>query len=352
VRADALEDLFGEGGIDALLVTDLTNVRYLTGFTGTNGLALVAPGLRVFLTDFRYVERAAAEVSGEWERPEVGRDLLPHVFERFASGKLGFEDGHVSVRQLTQLREKAPEDVDLVPAGDLVERLRMVKDGDELAAIAAAAELADEVFAWTTAQGLIGKTERQVAFAAETRMRELGAEPSFPSIVAGGPNGAQPHAEPGDREIRSGELVVFDWGAMLNGYCSDCTRTLATGEIDDAARAVYETVREAQAAASAAVSPGAEGKAVDAVAREIIAAAGHGERFGHGLGHGVGIEVHEKPTLSVASEDTLAPGNVVTVEPGIYVPGHFGVRIEDLVAVEESGTRNLSGHSKELTLVG
>jgi Xaa-Pro aminopeptidase len=351
VRADALEDLFGEAGIDALLVTDLTNVRYLTGFTGTNGIALVGPGLRVFLTDFRYVERAATEVGGDWERPEVGRDLLPHVFERFASGKLGFEDSDVSVRQLSQLREKAPEAVELVPAGELVERLRMLKDEDELAAIAAAAKLADEVFEWTLVQGLVGKTERQVALATETRMRELGAEPSFPSIVAGGPNGAQPHAEPGDREIRSGELVVFDWGAVLNGYCSDCTRTLATGQIDDSARAVYDTVREAQAAASAAVAPGADGKAVDAVAREIIAAAGHGERFGHGLGHGVGIEVHEKPTLSVASEDILAAGNVVTVEPGIYVPGHFGVRIEDLVVVEESGIRNLSAHPKELTVV-
>jgi Xaa-Pro aminopeptidase len=354
-RADALESLLGDSGVDALLVTELTNVEYLTGFTGTNGLVLVAPGLRVFLTDFRYVERAAEEVGEGWERPEVGRELLPHVFERVAGNKiakLGFEDAHVSVRQLEQLREKAPEGAELVAAGDLVEQLRMVKDDEELKAIAAAARLADEVYEWAIAQGLIGKTERAVAVAAEARMRDLGAEPSFPSIVAGGPNGALPHAEPGDREIAAGELVVFDMGAKLDGYCSDCTRTFATGEVSDLAREVYELVRIAQQAALEAVLPGAGGKAVDTVARDLIAAGGHGERFGHGLGHGVGIEIHEKPTLSVASEDVLAAGNVVTVEPGIYVAGEVGVRIEDLVIVRDGAPENLSSLSKELTLVG
>jgi len=182
-------------------------------------------------------------------------------------------------------------------------------------------------------------------------MRELGGDPSFPAIVAAGPNGALPHAEPGEREIGRGELVVFDMGAKLDGYCSDGTRTYATGEPGESARGVYEVVREAQLAALGAIEAGAGGEAVDAVARRVIEAAGHGDRFGHGLGHGVGLEVHEAPRLSPRSEDVLAPGEVVTVEPGVYLPGQLGVRIEDLVVVTEDGHRNLSGLPKDLQLV-
>ncbi|MGZ5309394.1 MAG: M24 family metallopeptidase [Solirubrobacterales bacterium] len=349
-RADRLEPLLDEKGLDGLLVTELINVRYLCGFTGTNGVCLVGKGLRCFLTDFRYVERAEQEVGEGWERPVVERELLPHVFER-AKGKLGFEDAHVSVRQLEQLQEKAPAGTELVAAGDLVEDLRRVKDEGEIETIAAAAELADQVFEWTTARGLAGRSEREVARAAEARIRELGAEPSFPVILAAGPNGAQPHAEPGERVIGSGELVVFDMGAQIDGYCSDDTRTFASGDPGEEAREVYELVRSAQAAALDAVRAGAGGVQIDAVARELIAEGGHGERFGHGLGHGVGLEVHERPTLSVRSEDELAAGNVVTVEPGVYVPGEFGVRIEDLVVVTEDGHRNLSGRPKGLEIV-
>ena len=191
----------------------------------------------------------------------------------------------------------------------------------------------------------------EVARAAEARIRELGADPSFPAIVAAGPNGALPHAEPGEREIGRGELVVFDMGAELDGYCSDGTRTFATGEPGEEARDVYEVVREAQAAALGAVSAGSGGEEVDAVARKVIEAAGHGEHFGHGLGHGVGLEVHEAPRVSQRSEDLLEAGEVVTIEPGVYLPGRLGVRIEDLVLVTEEGYRNLSGLSKELQLV-
>ena len=196
----------------------------------------------------------------------------------------------------------------MVAAGGAVERLRRVKDEGELAAIAAAAELADEVWRWSLERGLAGRTEREVAAAAEARIRELGAEPSFPAIVAAGPNGALPHAEPGEREIGAGELVVFDMGAKLDGYCSDGTRTFATGEPGERAREVYELVLDAQAAALDAVTAGVGGEALDGVAREVIEAAGHGDRFGHGLGHGVGLEVHEAPRLSQRSEDTLAAG--------------------------------------------
>jgi Xaa-Pro aminopeptidase len=241
--------------------------------------------------------------------------------------------------------------VTLEGAAGTVEKLRRVKDETELAAIAAAAELADEIWRFSLERGLAGRTELDVARAAEARMREQGAEPSFPTIVAAGPNGALPHAEPGARQIGRGELVVFDMGAKLDGYCSDGTRTFATGEPGEAACAVYETVLEAQEASLAAVAAGVKAEDVDGVARELIAAAGHGEHFGHGLGHGVGIEVHEEPRVSQRSEDVLAAGEVVTIEPGIYLPGELGVRIEDLVVVTAEGYRNLSGLPKQMQLV-
>lgn len=348
-RGNRLAGLTADAGLDRMLVTDLVNVRYLTGFGGTNGACVCGEGARVLLTDFRYTERAEAEVEG-WDVVTVSDDWLAGIAEQL-TGKVGFEDDHVTVRLLARLREKLPEGVELEAAGGTVEGLRRVKDEGELAAIAAAAELADDVWRWALERGLAGRSELDVAAAAEARIRELGAEPSFPAIVAAGPNGALPHAEPGADQIRAGELVVFDMGAKLDGYCSDGTRTFAVGEPGDQAREVYETVRLAQAAALDAVIAGAGGEAVDDVARELIAEAGHGERFGHGLGHGVGLEVHEAPRLSQRSEDTLAAGEVVTVEPGIYLPGELGVRIEDLVVVTADGHRNLSGLPKKLEVV-
>ncbi len=348
-RGDRLAGLVAERELDLALVTDLVNVRYLTGFGGTNGACLCGGETRAFFTDFRYTERAEAEVEG-WDVVTVTDDWLGGIAERLG-GRVGFEDDQMSVRLLRRLEEKIPEGVEMVAAGGAVEELRRVKDEGELAAIAAAAELADEVWRWSLERGLAGREERDVAAAAEARIRELGAEPSFPAIVAAGPDGALPHAEPGGRRIGEGELVVFDMGAKLGGYCSDGTRTFACGEPGERAREVYETVREAQAAALDAIGPGAGGEAVDAAARAVIEAAGHGERFGHGLGHGVGLEVHEGPRLSQRSEDTLAAGEVVTVEPGIYVAGELGVRIEDLVVVTEDGYRNLSGLPKDLQIV-
>ena len=349
-RGERLAKLVAERELDQLFVSDLTNVRYLTGFAGTNGACLVGGEDLVFFTDFRYTERAKDEVSPEWERPEAERELVPQIVARM-KGRVGFEDAKLSVRQLARLEAAADGDAELVPAGDLVEQLRAVKEAEELERIAAAAELTDEVYRWALERGLAGHTERDVARACEARLRELGAEPSFPPIVAAAENGALPHAEPGEREIGSGELVVFDMGALLDGYCSDCTRTFATGDPGDEAREVYELVRRAQQASLEAVRPDASGKEVDAVAREMISEAGHGDRFGHGLGHGVGLEVHEGPRLATTSEDELAEGNVVTVEPGVYLPGRFGVRIEDLVVVTADGHRNLSGLPKDLQVV-
>jgi Xaa-Pro aminopeptidase len=348
-RAERLVSLIAERELDQLFVSDLLNVRYLTGFTGTNGACLVGRDERIFFTDFRYSERAEREVGEEWDRPEAERELLPQIVARM-SGKVGFEDAKLSVRQLARL-EAAAGDVDLVPAGDLVEQLRAVKEPEEIERIAAAAELTDGVYRWALERGLAGRTERDVARACEARLRELGAEPSFPPIVAAAENGALPHAEPEDREIGAGELVVFDMGALLEGYCSDCTRTFATGEPGDEPQEVYDLVLAAQLAALAAIRPGASGKEVDAVPREMIAEAGHGDHFGHGTGHGVGLEVHEGPRLSTTSEDELREGNVVTVEPGVYLPGRFGVRVEDLVVLTADGYRNLSGLPKELQIV-
>jgi Xaa-Pro aminopeptidase len=350
-RGERLAKLVTERELDQLFVSDLTNVRYLTGFTGTNGACLVGGDELIFFTDFRYTERAAHEVGPEWERPEAERELIPQIVGHM-SGRVGFEDAHLSVRQLARLEAATEAGVELIPAGDLVEQLRAVKEPGELERIAAAAELADEVYRWALERGLAGRAERDVAHACEARLRELGAEPSFPPIVAAGANGALPHAEPGDREIGAGELVVFDMGTLLDGYCSDCTRTYATGEVSDDAREVYELVLRAQMAALEAIRASVAGKEADAVPREMIAEAGHGDHFGHGTGHGVGLEVHEGPRLGTTSEDHLAENNVVTVEPGVYMPGRFGVRIEDLVVVTADGHRNLSGLPKELQVVG
>jgi Xaa-Pro aminopeptidase len=350
-RADSLADLIGERELDCLLVTNMVNVRYLTGFTGTNGACVVTPEERLFLTDFRYVERAADEVHG-FEQVKAGRDLLADLAARLR-GRAGFDDAHVTVSVHRKLTEKVGQGVELVPAGGLVERLRAVKDEDELRAMAEAAKLADAVYELIPERGLAGRTELEVARELEAELRARGADdPAFPVIVAAEANGARPHADPGDAEIPPGTLVVVDMGARLDGYCSDCTRTFATGDLDDSAAEVYELVRSAQETALGAVRAGAGCKAVDAAARDPIEAAGHGERFGHGLGHGVGLEVHEEPRLTKTAEGELQAGNAVTVEPGVYVPGEFGVRIEDLVAVTEDGCDVLTSFPKSLVTVG
>jgi Xaa-Pro aminopeptidase len=353
-RADRVERRVGESGLDALLVTDRLNLRYLTGFTGTNGIAVVGPETRRFLTDSRYVERARAEVDG-FDLEPAPQELRLALAQGWPEGavRLGFDDADVSVRLHGKLRETLPERVELLPAGGLVEAERAVKEARELDAIRAAAELTDAIYDWVRERGLVGRTERAVALAVEQEMRERGADdPAFPSIVAAAENGALPHATPRDVEIAANTLVTLDIGARLDGYCSDGTRAWATGELDDDLAELYETVKRAQQAALDAVRPGAEGKAVDAVARDLIAAAGHGDHFGHGLGHGVGLDIHEAPRLARTSDAVLDAGNVVTVEPGIYVPGRGGARIEDLVVVTAEGREVLSSTTKDLVRVG
>ena len=351
-RADRVAERLAARELDLLLVTDLVNVRYLTGFTGSNGMAIVGRDVRRFITDFRYVEQAAQQVP-EFDREQGPQDFITALGEGWPDGELrvGFEDQHVSVRSHGRMRDVIPDRIELEPAGGVVEELRAVKEPGEIESIAAAAALADEVYGMLREQGLVGRPEREVALALENEMRRRGAEPGFDSIVASGPRGALPHAVPSEEPIARGTLVTLDIGARLDGYCSDCTRTWATGELPDDLAEAYQVVRRAQEEALAAVRPGPEGREVDAVAREIIEAAGHGEHFGHGLGHGVGLEIHEAPRLARTAEARLVAGNVVTVEPGVYLPGRGGVRIEDLAVVTEDGHHVLTATSKDLIQV-
>ena len=353
-RSDRLVASLPGTGVDVQLVTNLANVRYLTGYSGSNGLALVGPQTRTFITDFRYVEQAAEQVEKSFDRRQAPQDLLDAVADVLPDGpmRLGFEEAHVSVRTHNRLRGLLEERVALVGTDGVVERLRAVKDSEEVAAIRAACQLADAALEQVLADGLVARTEREVALALETAMRELGAtRPSFDTIIAAGPHAALPHAQPRDVVIEPGQLVVIDWGAELDGYCSDCTRTVATGPVSEHAQEIYALVRSAQLAGLEGVAAGRHGREVDAGARRVIEDAGHGEHYGHGLGHGVGIEVHEAPRLSQRSDDTLEAGNVVSVEPGVYLPGDLGVRIEDLVVVTEGGCDILTGLPKDLRIV-
>ncbi|MFZ0088011.1 MAG: Xaa-Pro peptidase family protein [Solirubrobacteraceae bacterium] len=354
-RATRLAERLPEIEADLIMVTSLVNVRYLTGYTGSNGLAVIGPDLRLFVTDFRYVEQSAVEVDAAFARTIAVQELADALPELLPPGSLrmAFEDAQLTVRAHARLRERLPDRVELVAAGDPVESLRAIKEPDEIHRIAEATRLADAALRQIMEQGLRGRSEVQVAAALLVAMRDLGAQrPSFDPIVAAGPHGALPHADPRDVEIGPDELVVIDWGAELDGYCSDCTRTLATGDLTESAREAYELVREAQRAGLEAVKAGVGGRDADAAARAVIDAAGHAEHYGHGLGHGVGLEVHEAPRLSQRSDSVLAAGNIVTVEPGVYVPGRFGVRIEDLVVVTEQGVDILTSVPKDLITVG
>ncbi len=258
------------------------------------------------------------------------------------------------MRSHRRLGEALGEKWELVACPGEVARLRAVKDEGELTRILEASKLADEALHQTLEAGVVGRSEREVAVELEFRMRRLGAEgPSFESIVAAGAHGALPHAQPRDEVIPADTLLIIDWGALLDGYCSDCTRTYATGEgISDRQRETYASVLEAQLAGLEAVRPGVSGRDADAAARGVLERAGLGERFGHGLGHGVGLEVHEGPRLSRTEADAeLQAGNVVTVEPGVYMPGEFGVRIEDLLALGDQENRIFTSISKELTVI-
>lgn len=341
-----------EHGLDGLLVHQAANRTYLTGFTGSAGIALLTEREAVLLVDFRYTEQAAAEAEG-WEVVRADRqfiDTLVRVVEDRGLRRLGFESESVTVKQHREYAGRlAPAEL---VALEGLDRLRWVKDADELARIEQAVAIADAAFAHVQTFLRPGAVERDVAVELEFFMRREGADKeAFETIVASGPRSALPHGRASERHFQSGEFVTIDFGAVYRGYVSDCTRTVILGAPSDKHRQVYGTVLDAQEAALAGIKPGMTGKAADAIARAIITDAGYGEAFGHGLGHGVGLVVHEGPTLSPREEALLAPGMVVTVEPGIYLSGWGGVRIEDLAVVTEDGCRSLTRTPKELLVL-
>ena len=323
------------------------NVLYLTGFDSSNAVLLVeADRVRLF-TDFRYAERAR-ELDGV-EVEETERHIYSDLEGRLPR-RIGFEADALTYANFELLQ--AVGGMELARRRGLVESLRAVKEPGELAAIRRATEVTNRTYERLAEERFSGRTEKELVWRMTELFHEEGAdEPAFAIDIAAGPTAASPHAVPGDRVVQEGELVLVDAGAKVDGYCSDCTRTFAVGEISDSLQDIYELTRLAQQAGLDAVRPGAIGRDVDAAARAVIADAGYGESFGHGLGHGIGLLVHEAPNLRPESTDVLAAGNAVTVEPGIYLSGVGGVRIEDLVVVTEDGCDALTTFPKELMTV-
>jgi Xaa-Pro dipeptidase len=344
--AGALETL----GVDAVLVTRLPNVRYLSGFTGSNAQALVAGSEGIFFTDGRYTEQSRHEVPDMERVTYLGTfpEPLADACGRLGIRRLGFEAHDLTVRALGELRDRV-EGVEFVAVGDPVERARWVKDDEELELLREAQACTDRAFDDMLETVTVGMTERQVALELEHAMRRAGADTlSFESIVAFGENAAEPHHHPNHRALEEGDVITMDFGALYGGYHADFTRTIAFGEPPAQLQKIHDIVREAQQAGIDAARAGVTGGEVDAAARGVVQDAGYGDRFPHGLGHGVGLEIHEGPNFARDGKDVLPVGAVITVEPGIYVPGLGGVRIEDMIEVQEDGCRLLASSTREL----
>ena len=340
-RLDELE-------VDALLITAGTNVRYLTGFSGTNGQVLVTRDEAVFFSDGRYAARAASLVQGaeiSIYSARLADRLVPHLKDE-GIARLGFEATTVTVAGLKEFSEQFP--TEMVATTGVVEQLRRRKDDDEIDRIREAIRIGDEAFAWVIDHLAPGRSETEIALALEVTMRETGADAvSFDPIVGSGELSAHIHHTPSDRRFEKGDLVLLDFGCRLDGYCSDLTRTVVLGPATEEQAAIYELVLEAQRTGIDAIAAGSSGRDVDAAARAVIEARGHGDDFGHGLGHGVGLDIHEAPKLATISTDELIERDVVTVEPGVYVRDRGGVRIEDCVLVTSSGAEVLGNAPKD-----
>ena len=335
--------------IDAFLVTNLTNVRYLTGFSGSNGQVFVSPSEAHFFSDGRYAARAKTLVHGA----EIGiyetrvSELLEGHVDRLGARRIGVEGATMTLSEKDDLSKRHPG-VELITVSGLIEDMRRSKDADEVALIREAVSIGDEAFSWIIERLVPGMTERDVALDLEVRMRQTGAdEISFDPIVGSGPHSAHIHHTPSDRPFEKGDLVLMDFGARKDGYCSDMTRTVVLGPPTDEQERIYGLVLAAHLAGIDAVAPGAVGKEVDAAARKVIEDGGEGATFAHGLGHGVGIDIHEAPRFAKPSTDVLRVGDVVTVEPGVYLTDRGGVRIEDCVLVTEGGHEVLGNSPKE-----
>ena len=352
-RLERLRIKLDEQELDAFFVSSPENRRYLSGFSGSAGFLVVSKDAAVLATDFRYVEQAGQQSPGfRVHRISGGMKWLPELLVELDVKRVGFESGDLTVGAHQAIINVLKEDtiakeISMISTSQFIDPLRMIKDPEELALISRAMEISDHAFQVVTPLIEVGDTERSVAWKMEIAMREGGAEAlAFETIVASGPNAAKPHHHPSDRQICSGEPIVIDFGARYEGYNSDMTRTLCLGEPDETFRIVYDTVLAAQMTASATVLPTMTSGEADGIAREIIEQAGYGDQFGHSLGHGIGLAVHEYPRVGPNSGDALADGTVFTIEPGIYIPGWGGVRIEDTVIMENGKVRSLTTSHK------
>ncbi|MBI4219398.1 MAG: aminopeptidase P family protein [Chloroflexi bacterium] len=347
-RLGRLRSKFEEKGVDGILISETSNRRYLSGFVGTAGYLVISPEQAVLATDFRYTEQAAIQAPEfRVERTKSGLDWLPKIAAELGIKALAFEADNVTVsffsRMKEAVRDAAGAEIKLVPTTGITLELRAVKDASELALVQRAIDIADEAFDEVSAKIGPGMTEADIAWQIELAVRNRGAEAiSFETIVGAGANGARPHHRAADRELKPGEPVVIDMGARYQGYCSDLTRTIVVGKPDDQFKRVYDMVLGAQLTAIETVAAGMTGAECDKLARSVIEQAGHGDAFGHSLGHGVGLDVHEGPSVGATAKNVLTDGMVFTIEPGIYLSGWGGVRIEDIVVLENGRARVLS----------
>lgn len=351
---EKLKIMLSERNASALIMSE-DNVRYFTSFSSTNGYLLVTAENSFFLTDSRYVEAAQKTiktVDGVLLFENFEKSLLPLVKE-LGVKTLSIEGGRTTVKRLHELQKQFPSvTFETEKLDGEIDLLRAVKSDEECEKIIKAQRIAEKAFSLLLPKVAVGKTERELSLELDYTMLKLGAQGlSFETIAVSGKNGSMPHGIPSDKKIESGDFVTFDFGAIYKDYHSDMTRTVAVGEISDKQRDVYETVLKAQKRAIDAVAAGKSCFDIDKIARDIIEEKGYGKYFGHGLGHGVGIEIHEFPTVSPRSQTVLEPGHVITIEPGIYIPGEFGVRIEDMIYVTENGVKNITNCPKELTIL-
>ncbi|MBR3833630.1 MAG: aminopeptidase P family protein [Lachnospiraceae bacterium] len=359
-RLQRLYNIIKEKDLDGVILTDGYNIDYISGYKGHTGMLLVVNDTSYILTDSRYTEQASLEAKA-FEIIDIGMDGYSKTVKRILEEKiedshtvsLGFEDKSISYTQYKALSDALGASVSLVELGDVVNKLRMIKSQDEIDLIAKAEAIGDEAFNHIINYIEVGMTEKQVALELEYVMKSLGADGlSFDTIVASGTNSSMPHAVPTDKAIEEGDFVTLDFGCIYKGYCSDMTRTVYMGdEINEKQLDIYNTVLYAQKAALKCIRPGVKCSDIDKIARDFIAEAGYGEYFGHGLGHGVGLYIHEEPRFSKSCDVILEPGMVLSVEPGIYLPGEFGVRIEDLIVVTNDGYENLANSPKVLILM-
>lgn len=347
-RVEKLKKYIKEKNLDSAIVFKPENRRYLSGFTGTSGYVVVTEGRELFITDFRYVQQASDQCKGYEIIKHTNDKTLYDILNELGLKKLGFEDEFITVSQFNEFNEKL-NDIELYPLKDTLNKLRIIKDEDEINEIKKAAEIADKTFEYICSILKPGITEWEVSLEIESFMKKNGASgTSFESIVASGKRSSLPHGVASQKVIEDGDFVTLDFGCIYNGYCSDMTRTVVIGTATEKQKDIYSTVLKAQEEALKHIKPDVTGYDVDKVARDIIKKKGYGDYFGHGLGHGVGLEVHEQPRLSPLGKDTLYVNMVVTDEPGIYLPNFGGVRIEDLVVVTEDGCEVLSKSPKHL----